>query len=1028
MTRLNFRCSLLTTTIAAGSLAALPAFAQDAPTQALTTAPASAAGATADAGDSPIVVTGSRIPRPSYDRDQPTITISGTLIDQRGQTSVAQALNQTPGFGIPDSSLVGNQGSGFGVGQAFVNLYSLGSQRTLTLVNGRRFVGANPATVFSQAGAGTQVDLNVIPTALIDRVETIGIGGAPIYGSDAIAGTVNIVLKRKFDGLDLDAQSGISERGDLFNWRLRGLGGFNFGSGRGNFTVAGEYVNERGILGNSREAIAAQRGFIAPLDPDSTFSQVLVRDQRTFLGTAGGNPYFLDRGTLGPTRSIVDADGNLVRFAPNGNLVTFNTGTPTNDRNTFLGGDALNLADITNLKADSERFNASAFLNYDLSDTVSAYVEGWYSKNRAINLTGQPVYNTAFFRQADPGAFDVNGNFIFRLNNPFLTTQAREIIRANLAEQGLPSTDEDGVFYVGRANTDLVSGVAKLDQDLYRFVGGLTGNFSLLGKTWTWDVSANYGRTRSVSIQPALVEPNLRRALNVTANSAGQIVCAPYDPDPNDPGAPPSTPPFDQAYGGTISSTCAPLNLFGSGAPSQAARDYVTTNARTVAITSQRDLLATLTGALATLPGGDLGVSIGYENRREYSSFTPDEYYTRALGRSIPILPLSGAYITNELFGEARLPFIGPDQNIPFVYSLEANAAGRWVDNSAAGRAFTWTAGGRWSPIRDLAIRGNFTRSIRAPAVTELFAADQPAYDGGFDPCDSQNLSGGPSPSQRQANCAAAGLPADFSSIINSVTVPINVIGNRELQNETADSWTVGGVLQPRFLRNFSLSVDYVSIHLRNTIVSSGAQDVLSGCYDARDYPNNFYCGLITRDTDPDNFGQVLTLDEPYINQGGRVFRAFQTALDWRIAIGDSAIVTLGANYQHIIKQYRQISATSDVTRERGNIGSSIDQFSVQGTIEKGPVSWFNQVRYVGPARFDVTEQPGTRDVLGVSKYVVWNSSIAFNVDKRFTFRINVDNVTDRKLPYPASSSGSQNTYSEALFGRSFLVGVNVRY
>lgn len=989
----------------------------------LCAAPATAQEVAAKANDSEaILVTGSRIPRPNIERDQPTTTVTGKSLDQRGVTTAAQALNQLPGFGVADSSLVGGQGNGFGVGQSFVNLYSLGSQRTLTLVDGHRFVGANPASVFSSAGAGTQVDLNVIPTQLIERIETIGIGGAPIYGADAIAGTVNFVLKKNFNGLDLDAQSGISEHGDLGNYRFRGLGGVNFGGGRGNLTFAAEYASQNGIIGSQRDAIAAQTGFIAPITA-SPYSSVFVSDLRTFLGVPGGNPYFIDRGTLGASRSIVDANGNYVRFGPNGNLVTFNTGTKTKDPTTFLGGDGLNQATTTNLAVDSQRFNTSAFLNYQVTDNIKAFGEAWYSKNKATNLAGQPVYNTAFFRQAPAGAFDINGNFIFHLNNPFLTQQAHDLIQQNLINNGRPAGPND-VFYVGRANTDLVSGVAKLDQDLYRFVGGFRGDFMALGHTWRWEVSANYGRTQSASITPTLVEPNLRRALNVATDVNGNIVCAPFNPDPTDPTSPPNLP----QYNGTISATCAPLNLFGQGAPSKAARDYVTTNARTTAITSQRDFQASLTGALFNLPGGPLGVSFGYENRREYSAFRPDAFYTQALGRSIPINSVEGHYVTNELSAEARAPLIGPAQHIPLVHLLEFNGAVREVFNSVAGKATTWSTGARYEPIGGFGIRGNFTRSIRAPAVTELFAANQPAYDGGFDPCDAQNLSSGPNPTQRTKNCAAAGLPANFTSLINSVTIPVNIVGNRNLSNEAANSWTAGALFQPHFLPRLSLSADYISIELHNTVVSSSAANVLSGCYDATNYPNNYYCSLITRDATAANFGQVLTLNEPYINQGGLVYRAVQAQADYTIPFGAASRVTLGATYQHIVKAYTVIDAFSPSTNTRGQIGKSIDQANVTATLDTGPISWFNQFRIIGPAVFNPTDGPLARDIKGVPTFVTWNSSLAFRVAPHASFQVNVDNVLNVNLPYPGSGNASQNVYTEALFGRTVLVRFNVKY
>ena len=193
-----FTKTLLSTTslsacLISAAMIATPALAQTTDATASTPAQAAPTPTSSGAKSDDIVVTGSRIRRPSIDNAQPTNVIDSKLLDDRGYANVADAINQLPGFAAPDSSSLGNQGNGFGVGQSFVNLYGLGSQRTLTLVNGRRFVGANASTVFSSAGGGGQVDLNTIPTKLIERVDTVSIGGAPIYGSDAIAGTVNII-------------------------------------------------------------------------------------------------------------------------------------------------------------------------------------------------------------------------------------------------------------------------------------------------------------------------------------------------------------------------------------------------------------------------------------------------------------------------------------------------------------------------------------------------------------------------------------------------------------------------------------------------------------------------------------------------------------------------------------------------------------------------------------------------------------------------------------------------------------------
>src|SRR5215210_9235232 len=203
--------------------------------------------------DETIVVTGSRIPRPNFDTVQPSTVLNSEAIEQRGFVNAADALNELPQFGIPGSSPVGaGQGGTFGSGQSFVNFLGLGSQRTLVLVNGRRFVSSNTASIFGPTAAGEQVDLGLINTKLIDRIETIAIGGAPIYGSDAIAGTINVILKKDYEGAEVDFQSGVSSRGDAQNYRIRGIAGRNFMDGRANVTVSAEYNEGKGLVYGDR--------------------------------------------------------------------------------------------------------------------------------------------------------------------------------------------------------------------------------------------------------------------------------------------------------------------------------------------------------------------------------------------------------------------------------------------------------------------------------------------------------------------------------------------------------------------------------------------------------------------------------------------------------------------------------------------------------------------------------------------------------------------------------------------------------
>ena len=222
---------------------------------------------------SEVVVTGSRIRRPDDERLEPTLILNSQFMDDRGITNVLDALKELPSVSSLGNSLQGGQ-STFGIGQSFVNLYTLGSNRTLTLVDGRRFVSGNSASIYGPTGTGGgEVDLNVIPTQLLDRIEVTSVGGTPVYGSDAIAGTVNLILKHDYEGLQVDALGGIAQRGDASESRVRLLAGKNFGDSRGNLEVSAELVNTPGLLSQQRAPYSYGNSFLAPIGPsESTVS------------------------------------------------------------------------------------------------------------------------------------------------------------------------------------------------------------------------------------------------------------------------------------------------------------------------------------------------------------------------------------------------------------------------------------------------------------------------------------------------------------------------------------------------------------------------------------------------------------------------------------------------------------------------------------------------------------------------------------------------------------------------------------
>lgn len=967
--------------------------------------------ATADdqAGGQEIVVTGSRIARPEFETLQPTQVIGAAQIQNRGYTNVGQALTELPAFGPPGNSGVGAQSS-FGPAQTFVDFFGLGTQRTLVLVNGRRFVSSNTASIFGPVSAGTQVDLNNIPSTLVERIETVAIGGAPIYGSDAIAGTVNIILKRNFEGLNLEAQTGISDRGDAPDNRLSLLAGKNFADGRGNITISGEYNKVTGLTASDRSITAAGNFFgTPPASANSQFQRLLYPAQRYSAFTIGGVPFSADD-YLASRSGIRNAAGQLLQFGPNGTLVPLDLGTVLRQGYISSGGNGFDLPAQSNLLTNSERYIGSVQASYQLTDNIRFFGEGWYVHSKGVNLIDQPNYNTALFD--DAGTAD--GNLLVSINNPYLSAADRATIAANLA----PGQTQ---FYVGRALADLTTGRSQATVETYRFVGGFDGTFGVAGREFKWEVSGVYGRSKTTGRNYELVQQNFANAIDAVRDASGNITCRPGAVSANIP---------------TLSNTCAPLNIFGQGQASQAARDYIFAIATPRSINEQYVFNANANGPIFQLFGNDVNVSLGYEHREEKTRFDPGDYYygetladgsRQQYGRTIPIDPIAGKFNTDEVFGELVVPVVSSKNELSWLKTLEFDGAARYVDNSLSGGDLTWTAGGRLGFFRDLTFRGNFTRSIRSPAITEVFNPTSRAFDSGNDPCDAQYIGNGPNPSVRAANCAAAGVPAGFVSNFSNFTIPVTIAGNPDLRNEVADSWTVGAIFQPKFVRGFSLAVDWVNIKLKDAITSLDGTSILNACYDSSDYPNQF-CGSFDRDAT----GQLTTIREGYFNAasykmaGLTVTASYRLPLE-RIGIGGGGALGLSGNYFYRDKLETQVG-TGDIDHAAGEIGYPRHSGTANLTYDSDAFNLLFQARYIGKGAFDLDAADNARNISGVGAWTVFNATVGVKVNPQFGLRFIVDNVFDRDPPYPSPAGGGTTTYFSGILGRYFRAAATVKF
>ena len=987
-------------------ISANPALAQTPPVQA--TPPADQAVTVDTAAGDPaadeIVVTGSRIARPEFDTIQPTQVLGSVQIENRGYTNIGQALNELPAFGPPGNSTVGAQSS-FGPAQTFVDFFGLGSQRTLVLVNSRRFVSSNTASIFGPVNPGGQVDLNNIPTTLVERIETVAVGGAPIYGSDAIAGTVNLILKRNYEGIELQGQYGLSQRGDAPDFRASGIIGKNFADGRGNLTVAGEYNIVTGFTARDRD-ITARGNFFGspPRSENAAFQRILYPQQRFTAFTAPGIPFSSDD-FLVSRSGIRDANGQLLTFGSDGRLVPLDQGKVLRQGYISSGGNGFDLPAQNNILTSSERYLGVAQGSFEFSPALRVFGEAWYSRAKGINIIDQPNYNTALFDSA--GTAD--GNIIVPLSNPFLAPADRAIIAANL-----PAGQTE--FYLGKALADLTTGRAEATVETYRFVGGFDGTFAIGTREFNWEASGNYGRSKTVGRNFELVQQNFANALDAVAGPDGTITCR--------PGA-------AAAAIAVGNPNCAPLNPFGIGTASREARDYIFAEARPVSVNTQWVINANVQGKVLPIWGGDVQFSLGYEHREEKTAFDPGAYYRGAdngdgtrtqFGRSIPIDPVVGKFHTNEVFGELRIPLVSEATGLSWLRTAELDGAARYVNNSLSGGDLTWTAGGRLGFFRDLTFRGNFTRSIRSPAITEVFNPTSRAFDSGADPCDQNSVGNGPAPATRRANCIAAGIdPDNFISDYSNFTVPVTIAGNPGLTNEKADSWTVGAIIQPRFLPGFNVAVDWININLKQAIVSLGGDDILNACYDSADYPNSF-CGLVDRGPD----GQIGGIREGYYNAAERKFAGLTVAGSYRQRIG-AGTVGLAVNYLYLDKLEQRVGL-GDIDITRGQIGQPKHSGTANLTYNAGGFSALVQAQYFGKSRFDVNEAANARDPAGVSDWWLFNATLGYDVNRQFGMRFIVDNVFDRTPPYPVPAGGGTVTYYSGVLGRYFRIQATTRF
>lgn len=952
--------------------------------------------------------TATRIPRAGFDTLEPAQVITHQDLARNNLTDLSDAFLRTPSLSLDMSSHVTQ--TALVVGVSFGSRFGLGSNHLLTLVNGRRFVSSRPPTPLGPGDPGSQVDLGLLPTNFIERVENISIGGAPTYGSDAISGVTNVILRDRFDGVEVEMGYGQTERGDGHRSNISSLFGTGFAHGRGHFVLSLSHDEQQGLPQSARRffregymlrpnptantmaryqpgRVAGQDGRLDPSIPfdggasDGVPAQVHVRDVRGQAVTAGGlalpDAAGLSADPSGRLRGFGGRADQYLQFDSHGRLVDYDPGANFGS-NTASGGQGLPPWVFKGILGDLDRKTAYLTGRFDFSERVRGFWELSSHRTMARESSTYSTLNIAEFGKAGLDGTGVQaGALMIPSRHPLLTDQARERLQGFGVEQ----------FRLSRALRDIIPGSGRTQTHLWRLVMGLKGHFAVGHRGFDWEVSGIQGRGNFTYLRQGLVQQNFINALNVVRRPDGRIVC--------DPAAP----------GTTSDPACKPLDLFGENRPSRAAREYVTMLSRTTSSLSQTVFNANLTGELVALAGGMMSFNAGYEYRRERGRVDPGVYSRLALGRDKPIAASDKQVHSHEFFGEAFAPLVDPDAAIPGLRRLDLTAKIRRVFNSVNGGFTAYTLGFQYEPMPGVQLRGNKTRSFRAPSLVELYANQ--GASGAFDePCEASNIASGGRPAKRAGNCATffaayPGVdPATFQGPLGPV--PTTLIGDTELRNEQADAWTAGLVLQPEWAPNLRLAFDYQRIDLTDIITGLSAGDVVSGCFDADAITGNPYCTWVQRD--PTNATarhfDLLYANGPYLNfRGWTAEASYRLDFD-RLGWGRGQL-DLGA-YAYFPLIWERAAVRGVPADNRANVGGQNRsyQWSARYTLGK----WNIGATAIYTPGFPVGRDLGfeSQDRRRIDGHLTVDANVGYAFNKRWRMNLAVSDLTDDIGPFPA--------------------------
>ena len=938
---------------------------------------------TAHAQDAPaaggleeVVVTGSLISDPNHVAPSPIVIATAEDLQQTGAVTIEAALNQLPQFSPAGTAGNGGQGTG---GHATVNLRGLGSNRNLVLLDGRRL---------PLADISGNVDINLIPDAILASVQTITGGASAVYGSDAMSGVVNFITLGHFEGLRTDLQYGNSERGDYEQITSSAAFGTSFGDDRGHALLSVGYSTREGLKGSKRD-------FFDLVTPSSFIGQGTFVPAATNLPSASAvNALFASYGVAPPVGNTLNLgfndDGTL--FVQNG---ARNYRGPTDNGYAIIGGNVrMPVGPQTMIQNPLDRTSIYSKFDYEFTPELTLYGQFMHVDSEVTTSSG--------------GSLTQFGTLTtIPVTNPFIPADLRTLLASR--------PDPNARFtwngrYVGLP-------VKSWDEhyDTSQYLLGLKG--SLPFESWTWDVYGSYDDTNHLqSNYNAVLKSQVQNLLN--APDGGASLCA----------------------GGFN-----PFGLVNSRAISPECRAYMTTTAKSTEVLAQTNFQGVVQGDVVTLPAGELKFAMLASHRKNTYRYSPDsQLASQNIEAVIASLPSQGEYDVTEYAAQIDVPILS---GLPLIEQFNLGAAFRRSDYSTSGSVDSYEGDLKWTPVPGLLIRGGYQRAVRAPNIGELFAAatgsqiafgTPPASIG--DPCDIRSSARtGASGASVRALCLAQGIPG---AVIDNYTFPTTATagltrGNSDLDPETADTYNIGFSWSSRsdspWLSGMTASVDYYNISIEDVISIVPGLTALSKCYNLDGSnpsydPENSFCSLLSRDAN----GLLQVIRTPYLNLGGLETSGVDVQLAWNVNLDEVGLgvgrvfFATGLGYS---KNFSVQTLPDTPFQEYGGtntIGASYPEYKALTTIGYGvgdasvSVRWRYQNAMADVTSVTTPANPG----LGVPTYNLYDLVGVFDINGHWQVRAGITNLTDEESVFVSSSQTSTDTSVFDAVGRSYYVGL----